>query len=328
MFNWREHLKVHPAADLFPLMSEVELQELADDIKENGLKNPIVLAHSRILNESGERTDFYTHTLVDGRNRLDALALLGWLEPAERPKKAFHYGNPTTLWRAPIRLIRDDDDGEIGVTIDDEDLFKFEEGEIGDDFLCSIVASLNVHRRHLTAEKKRDIIDTLLKRQPEQSNRTLAKTVQVDHKTVAARRSELESTGDIPQLEKTVGADGKARKKPIHWQQRVHPDVAYEADRRGVTARAIIEQKHPSDVSFDYDPKDDPESSPADTAEVMWQRALRFRAGESAAMAAFNPKQYGDWTKFKVTDELIALADQAAKAWADLANKLKAGGNA
>jgi hypothetical protein len=33
-FNWRDHLKVHPAADLFPLMSEAELKELAEDPQE------------------------------------------------------------------------------------------------------------------------------------------------------------------------------------------------------------------------------------------------------------------------------------------------------
>jgi hypothetical protein len=33
----RDHLPVHPAADLFPLMSEPELRELGEDIKKNGL---------------------------------------------------------------------------------------------------------------------------------------------------------------------------------------------------------------------------------------------------------------------------------------------------
>jgi hypothetical protein len=48
-------VKIHPAADLFPMMSEEELQELAADIKENGLIHPI------ILDDEGQ--------LIDGRNR-------------------------------------------------------------------------------------------------------------------------------------------------------------------------------------------------------------------------------------------------------------------
>ena len=36
----------------------------------------------------------------------------------------------------------------------------------------------------------------------------------VDHKTVISVRESLERTGEIPQLKKTVGRDGKARKKP------------------------------------------------------------------------------------------------------------------
>ena len=31
--SWRDVLKVHPAAELFPLMSDAELKELGEDIK-------------------------------------------------------------------------------------------------------------------------------------------------------------------------------------------------------------------------------------------------------------------------------------------------------
>ncbi len=47
--------KVHPAANLFPLMSSEALRDLTDDIKAKGLILPIMLWHEQIL---------------DGRNRL------------------------------------------------------------------------------------------------------------------------------------------------------------------------------------------------------------------------------------------------------------------
>jgi hypothetical protein len=73
------------------------------------------------------------------------------------------------------------------------------------------VISANIHRRHLTAEQKRELIEKLLKAKPELSNRQIAKQVKDDDKKVARIRTELEATAAIPQLEKTTGADGKAR---------------------------------------------------------------------------------------------------------------------
>jgi ParB/Sulfiredoxin domain len=60
-------MKVHEVAELFPMMSEEELEELALDIKANGLLNPI------IRDEAG--------VLIDGRNRLEACRRAG-IEPA------------------------------------------------------------------------------------------------------------------------------------------------------------------------------------------------------------------------------------------------------
>jgi hypothetical protein len=57
-------LPVFPAADVFPMMADEELQELADDIKENGLREPLVVAEI-----GGELV------LVDGRNRRAACEL-------------------------------------------------------------------------------------------------------------------------------------------------------------------------------------------------------------------------------------------------------------
>jgi ParB/RepB/Spo0J family partition protein len=73
------------------------------------------------------------------------------------------------------------------------------------------VVSANIHRRHLTPEQKRELIATLIKADPTKSNRQIAETVKGSHHTVETVRDELQSTGQIAQLEKTTGKDGKAR---------------------------------------------------------------------------------------------------------------------
>jgi len=54
--------KVHPAAEIFPMLTGDELQRLADDIKANGLRSPITL---------------YDDMILDGRNRLAACEMAG-----------------------------------------------------------------------------------------------------------------------------------------------------------------------------------------------------------------------------------------------------------
>src|SRR5262249_46690283 len=51
----------------------------------------------------------------------------------------------------------------------------------------------------------------------------IAKQTKVDHKTVGKTRTRLEATGKIPQLKKTVGADGKSRSKPKKTPKPVSP---------------------------------------------------------------------------------------------------------
>jgi hypothetical protein len=44
--SWREVIKVHPAADLFSMMTADELKALGEDIRKNGLRNPVYLWES------------------------------------------------------------------------------------------------------------------------------------------------------------------------------------------------------------------------------------------------------------------------------------------
>lgn len=61
-------LPIHPAADLFPMLPASELQALADDIRVNGQREPVILWDGQVL---------------DGRNRLAACDLAG-VDPLTR----------------------------------------------------------------------------------------------------------------------------------------------------------------------------------------------------------------------------------------------------
>lgn len=66
MTHWRNTYKVHPTADVFPMMSDAELDELGADIKKNGLRHPIIV----MSDDDGQ-------ILLDGRNRLEAAERAG-----------------------------------------------------------------------------------------------------------------------------------------------------------------------------------------------------------------------------------------------------------
>jgi hypothetical protein len=169
-FDWRAHLPVHPAAELFPLLAEAELKELAENIKANGLIEQI-----NFWEKDGQTF------LLDGRNRLDAMAIGG------------------LLGIDGVQLINKKSGNAV----------RWKVFTAGDPY--AIALSLNVHRRHLTSEQRRDLIAKVLKAQPKKSDRAIASVTKVDHKTVGSVRAEKEATGEIPQLKKTTGKDGKSR---------------------------------------------------------------------------------------------------------------------
>ena len=76
---------------------------------------------------------------------------------------------------------------------------------------ADLVMSLNLHRRHLDQAQKRELIEAMLKVNPKASDRSIAKTAKVDHKTVGAVRRKGEATGEIPQSSSRVGMNGVAK---------------------------------------------------------------------------------------------------------------------
>ena len=84
--SWRETYKVHPAADIFPMMSDDELQKLGEDIKASGLKHPIIFQNT---DNNGDEI------LLDGRNRLEAM---------ERAGIRSEYMTSTIAWATPLPI--------------------------------------------------------------------------------------------------------------------------------------------------------------------------------------------------------------------------------
>jgi ParB-like chromosome segregation protein Spo0J len=218
--KWRDKLPVHPAAELFPLMSAEELRELAGDIKRNGLSLPVILwAPTQAL---ARKDDF---SLLDGRNRLDAAELAG-LSTSEILKKQakYLYGDKYNGVAPPV------------------DPYEY-------------VISANIHRRHLTAEQKRDLIARLLKATPEKSDREIGRQIKADGKTVAKVRADLEATAEFPQLKKRVGGDGKARAQPVKKKKKAkpaRPDPRSQQERDQYAADSLARNFWPLDIDVEW----------------------------------------------------------------------------
>src|SRR5262249_42349768 len=96
--SWRDTLPIHPAAELFPLMSPAELRALGDDIKKNGLKIPVT-----VWKGSGPLQ------LLDGRNRLDAMEAVG-IRIKRLNRFIEYYCEGPMIWEDASQCIGADDD--------------------------------------------------------------------------------------------------------------------------------------------------------------------------------------------------------------------------
>jgi hypothetical protein len=184
--SWRDALKIHPAADEFELMNHDELVALGEDIKARGLVNPIVYTWA---DDAGLRAA--PCRLLDGRSRLDAMEAVG----LEVELKVDRGG----------RLLMSVAGLHEGADCVPEPILR-----PGDPYDQAI--SLNIHRRHLTPDQKRELITKIIARAPEKSDRQIAIEICVDHKTVGTARAKGEDVGRIPHVETRV--DTRGRRQP------------------------------------------------------------------------------------------------------------------
>lgn len=100
---------------------------------------------------------------------------------------------------------------------------------------------LNVHRRSLTRDQKRELLANLIKAAPERSDRQHASAVGVDHKTAGAVRSDLEGRGEIPHAGERT--DTLGRQQPAKVTHRTTESETVEYTSPG--SRAPLQDSAP-----------------------------------------------------------------------------------
>jgi ParB-like chromosome segregation protein Spo0J len=79
------------------------------------------------------------------------------------------------------------------------------------DAAAAYVISKNIRRRHLAPKQKRELIEKLLRADPTQSDRQIARAVKVDNKAVGAVRTRAEAREEIPHVSKRTDSKGRSQ---------------------------------------------------------------------------------------------------------------------
>jgi hypothetical protein len=170
------------------------------------------------------------------------------------------------------------------------------------------VISANLHRRHLTADQKREVIAKLIKAQPEKSDRQVAKIAKASPTTVGTVRSEMEATGEVSKLDTRIDAKGvkqPARKRPAKKRvaaKRPLPDCPLSRDDEGFL-----------DDEGNFAPADINADAACRIRGFMYRTQQSTFAAETDDLKGLTPAR-----------ETVVAARQAADAWNKVAELLEA----
>ncbi|WP_157225316.1 MULTISPECIES: ParB/RepB/Spo0J family partition protein [Gordonia] len=113
----------------------------------------------------------------------------------------------------------------------------------GEQELRGLAFSLNLHRRHLTREQKRQIVAESIKADPHLSDREHAKRTGASPSTAGAVRRDLEESGQVSNLDSRVSGDGRVRPATQPRRQ------ATFTDESGDEIGGIVDGRDPDTMS-------------------------------------------------------------------------------
>jgi DNA-binding transcriptional ArsR family regulator len=199
--SWRTVVPIHPAAETDPLMTKAQQRELGESIRKNGLRFSVTT---------------YDDSLLDGRNRLDGLELIGvelllWAPPDGEEPGEWIFDLDAALKKAGIEVL-------CGTACT-----EYHCGDI-DPWVFAGVA--NHDRRHMVpeakvvaeaklkalTEAKLKAIEEALKATREKPDRQIAEETGTSPTTVGKVRKRLEDAGLLSTVDTRTDRRGARRK--------------------------------------------------------------------------------------------------------------------
>ena len=89
---------------------------------------------------------------------------------------------------------------------------------------------LNMARRQLNQEQRRELIREQLRETPEKSDRQIATGLGVSNSTVSIQRKNMEQAGQLCESHSSIGADGKERPRQVERKQVIESDESVTRD--------------------------------------------------------------------------------------------------